>query len=256
MPTMTTEHSTNLILDDLATRNDNWAGLNYVLAGSTAIPLAMSSGTVANSAITLSSFTSGSIDESSIKSYTEPYLTISPNSTGALTIDLSSGNVFRVVMETTVTGLTISNAPTTEAVSFTMNVFSDSTATFGFTWIEPAAVATASTSITATSSCGFTGSFTTVVNAGDMIDCSGFSTATNNKGWRVASATTALIRVYGSSGITTTSAPSTGVTITRRKALFAGGSSSPSALTPLTPVTFTAYSLDADRWQIAEAGAF
>ena len=241
MPTMTTEHSTNLILDDLDSRNDNWAGLNYVLDGSTAIPLAMSSGT---------------IDDSSIKSYREPYLTISPNSTGALTIDLSSGNVFRVLMETTVTGLTISNASTVDAVSFTMNVFSDSTATFGFTWIAPAAVATASTSITATSSCGFTGSFTAVVNAGDMIDASGFTSTANNKGWRVASATTALIRLYASSGMVSTSAPAGGVTITRRKALFAGGSSSPSALTPLTPVTFTAYSLDADRWQIAEAGAF
>ena len=120
MATMTTEHSTNLILTDLATRNLNWLDINRVFDGSTAIPLAMSSGTITESAfssgtITNSTFSSGEIIDSSIKTYTEPFVTI-PTTGGALTIDLSSGNVFKITMTSTITSITYSGESTSETV--------------------------------------------------------------------------------------------------------------------------------------------
>ena len=248
---MTTEHSTNLILDDLASRNLNWIGLNYVLDGSTAIPLSMSSGTVDASDITLSTFTSGDIIGSSIKRYTEPYVTISTTG-GALTVDLSSGNVFKINMTSTITSIAYSGDSTSETVPFTLQFYPLSTATLTITGQTAYAVCTASTSLTATSSCGFTGVFSTLIEAGDIIDVSGFSTATNNADWHVISATTAVIRVHGSSGLTSTS--STAGTISRRRDIFAGGSSGFSALTPYTPTAYVGYTFDGDRFYMAAVG--
>ena len=253
---MTTEHSTNLILDDLASRNLNWLGLNYVLDGSTAIPLSMSSGTVDASDITLSTFTSGDIDQSditnsSIKTYTEPYVTISTTG-GALTVDLSSGNVFKINMTSTITSIAYSGDSTSETVPFTLQFYPLSTATLTITGQTAYAVCTASTSLTATSSCGFTGVFSTLVEAGDRIDVSGFSTATNNTVWRVRSASTDFIAVRNSSGLTSTS--STAGTISRRRDIFAGGSSGFSALTPYTPTAYVGYTFDGDRFYMAAVG--
>ena len=248
---MTTEHSTNLILDDLASRNLNWIGLNYVLDGSTAIPLSMSSGTVDASDITLSTFTSGDIIGSSIKRYTEPYVTISTTG-GALTVDLSSGNVFKINMTSTITSIAYSGDSTSETVPFTLQFYPLSTATLTITGQTAYAVCTASTSLTATSSCGFTGVFSTLIEAGDIIDVSGFSTATNNADWHVISATTAVIRVHGSSGLTSTS--STAGTISRRRDIFAGGSSGFSAPTPYTPTAYVGYTFDGDRFYMAAVG--
>ena len=278
MPTMTTEHSTNLILDDLASRNLNWLGLNYVLAGSTAIPLAMSSGvigesafssgTIDASAITLSTFTSGEIDASditlstftsgdivgsSIKRYTEPYVTI-PTTGGALTIDLSSGNVFKINMTSTITSITYSGDSTSETVPFTLQFYPLSTAALTITGQTPYSVCSASTALTATSSCGFTGVFSTLIEAGDIIDVSGFSTATNNTDWHVISATTAFISVYGSSGLTSTS--STNGTISRRRDIFAGGSSGFTAPTPYTPTAYVGYTFDGDLFYMAAVGDY
>ena len=261
MPTMTTEHSTNLILDDLASRNLNWLGLNYALDGSTAIPLAMSSGTITESAfssgtidvstITLSTFSSGEIVDSSIKTYTEPFVTI-PTTGGALTIDLSSGNVFKITMTSTITSIAYSGESTSETVPFTLQFYPLSTATLTITGQTAYAVCTASTSLTATSSCGFTGVFSTLVEAGDRIDVSGFSTATNNTVWRVRSASTDFIAVRNSSGLTSTS--STAGTISRRRDIFAGGSSGFSALTPYTPTAYVGYTFDGDRFYMAAVG--
>ena len=248
MPTMTTEHSTNLILDDLASRNLNWLGLNYVLDGSTAIPLAMSSGTITNS-----SFSSGTITNSSIKTYTEPYVTISTTG-GALTVDLSSGNVFKINMTSTITSIAYSGDSTSQTVPFTLQFYPLSTATITIKGQTAYAVCTASTSLTATSSCGFTGVFSTLIEAGDIIDVSGFSTATNNTDWHVISATTAIIRVYGSSGLTSTS--STNGTISRRRDIFAGGSSGFTAPTPYTPTAYVGYTFDGDRYYMAAVGDY
>ena len=248
MPTMTTEHSTNLILDDLASRNLNWLGLNYVLDGSTAIPLAMSSGTITNS-----SFSSGTITNSSIKTYTEPYVTISTTG-GALTVDLSSGNVFKINMTSTITSIAYSGDSTSQTVPFTLQFYPLSTATITIKGQTAYAVCTASTSLTATSSCGFTGVFSTLIEAGDIIDVSGFSTATNNTDWHVISATTAFISVYGSSGLTSTS--STNGTISRRRDIFAGGSSGFTAPTPYTPTAYVGYTFDGDRYYMAAVGDY
>ena len=258
MPTMTTEHSTNLILDDLASRNLNWLGLNYVLDGSTAIPLAMSSGTVDASDITLSTFTSGDIVGSSIKTYTEPYVTISTTG-GALTIDLSSGNVFKINMTSTITSITYSGDSTSETVPFTLQFYPLSTAALTITGQTAYSVVSASTSLTATSSCGFTGVFSTLVEAGDIIDVSGFTSTgstANNKDWHVISASTAFIGVYLSSGIFSTGAPAGGVTITRRRDIFAGGSSGFTAPTPYTPTAYVGYTFDGDRYYMAAVGEF
>ena len=248
---MTTEHSTNLILDDLASRNLNWLGLNYVLDGSTAIPLSMSSGTITNSAFSSGTITESDITKSSIKTYTEPYVTISTTG-GALTVDLSSGNVFKINMTSTITSIAYSGDSTSETVPFTLQFYPLSTATLTITGQTAYAVCTASTSLTATSSCGFTGVFSTLIEAGDIIDVSGFSTATNNADWHVISATTAVIRVHGSSGLTSTS--STAGTISRRRDIFAGGSSGFSALTPYTPTAYVGYTFDGDRFYMAAVG--
>ena len=253
MATMTTEHSTNLILDDLASRNLNWLDVNRVFDGSTAIPLAMSSGTIDASAITLSTFSSGDITDSSIKTYTEPFVTI-PTTGGALTIDLSSGNVFKITMTSTITSITYTGESTSETVPFTLQFYPLSTAALTITGQTAYSVCSASTSLTATSSCGFTGVFSTLIEAGDIIDVSGFSTATNNTDWHVISATTAIIRVYGSSGLTSTS--STNGTISRRRDIFAGGSSGFSALTPYTPTAYVGYTFDGDRYHMAAVGDY
>ena len=236
---MTTEHSTNLILDDLASRNLNWLGLNYVLDGSTAIPLAMSSGTITNS---------------SIKTYTEPYVTISTTG-GALTVDLSSGNVFKINMTSTITSIAYTGDSTSETVPFTLQFYPLSTATLTIKGQTAYAVCTASTSLTATSSCGFTGVFSTLIEAGDIIDVSGFTSTgstANNKSWHVVEATTAFIDVYLSSGIFSTT--STAGTISRRRDIFAGGSSGFSALTPYTPTAYVGYTFDGDRFYMAAVG--
>ena len=242
---MTTEHSTNLILDDLASRNLNWLGLNYVFDGSTAIPLAMSSGTVADSEIT----------DSSIKTYTEPYVTISTTG-GALTIDLSSGNVFKINMTSTITSITYTGESTSETVPFTLQFYPLSTAALTITGQTAYSVCSASTALTGTSSCGFTGVFSTLVEAGDIIDVSGFSTgaSANNADWHVISATTAFISVYGSSGLTSTS--STAGTISRRRDIFAGGSSGFTAPTPYTPTAYAGYTFDGDRFYMAAVGDY
>ena len=256
MPTMTTEHSTNLILDDLATRNLNWLDVNRVFDGSTAIPLAMSSGTIDASAITLSTFSSGDITDSSIKTYTEPFVTI-PTTGGALTIDLSSGNVFKINMTSTITSITYSGESTSETVPFTLQFYPLSTATLTITGQTAYSVCSASTALTATSSCGFTGVFSTLVEAGDRIDVSGFSTATanaNNTVWRVRSASTAFIAVRNSSGLTSTS--STNGTISRRRDIFAGGSSGFTAPTPYTPTAYVGYTFDGDRFYMASVGDY
>ena len=275
---MTTEHSMNLILDDLASRNLNWLGLNYAFDGSTAIPLAMSSGTITESAfssgtidastitlstfssgeinasnITLSTFTSGDITNSSIKTYTEPFVTISTTG-GALTIDLSSGNVFKITMTSTITSIAYSGESTEETVPFTLQFYPLSTATLTITGQTAYSVCSASTALTATSSCGFTGVFSTLIEAGDIIDVSGFSTATNNSNWHVISASSAFIKIYGSSGLKTTS--STGGTISRRRDIFAGGSSGFSALTPYTPTAYVGYTFDGDRFYMAAVGDY
>ena len=265
---MTTEHSTNLILDDLASRNLNWIGLNYVLDGSTAIPLAMSSGTITNSAfssgtITNSAFSSGTITESditksSIKTYTEPYVTISTTG-GALTVDLSSGNVFKINMTSTITSIAYSGDSTSETVPFTLQFYPLSTATLTITGQAAYSVVSASTSLTATSSCGFTGVFSTLIEAGDIIDVSGFTSTgstANNKDWHVISASTAFIGVYLSSGIFSTGAPATGVTISRRRDIFAGGSSGFAAPTPYTPTAYVGYTFDGDRYHMAAVGDY
>ena len=255
---MTTEHSTNLILDDLASRNLNWIGLNYVLDGSTAIPLAMSSGAIDASAITLSTFSSGEITDSSIKTYTEPFVTI-PTTGGALTIDLSSGNVFKINMTSTITSITYSGESTEETVPFTLQFYPLSTATLTITGQTAYSVVSASTSLTATSSCGFTGVFSTLIEAGDIIDVSGFTSTgstANNTDWHVISATTAFIGVYLSSGIFSTGAPATGVTISRRRDIFAGGSSGFFALTPYTPAAYVGYTFDGDRYYMAAVGDY
>ena len=253
---MTTEHSTNLILDDLASRNLNWVGLNYVLDGSTAIPLSMSSGDVTASTITLSTFSSGEIVDSSIKTYTEPYITLSATG-GALTVDLSSGNVFKINMTSTITSITYSGESTSETVPFTLQFYPLSTATLTITGQTAYSVCSASTALTATSSCGFTGVFSTLVEAGDRIDVSGFSTATanaNNTVWRVRSASTAFIAVRNSSGLTSTS--STNGTISRRRDIFAGGSSGFTAPTPYTPTAYVGYTFDGDRFYMASVGDY
>ena len=253
MATMTTEHSTNLILDDLASRNLNWLALNYVLDGSTAIPLAMSSGTIANS-----TFSSGEIVDSSIKTYTEPYVTLSATG-GALTIDLSSGNVFKINMTSTITSITYSGESTEETVPFTLQFYPLSTDTLTITGQTAYSVVSASTSLTATSSCGFTGVFSTLIEAGDIIDVSGFTSTgstANNTDWHVISASSAFIGVYLSSGIFSTGAPATGVTITRRRDIFAGGSSGFSALTPYTPTAYVGYTFDGDRYHMAAVGDY
>ena len=250
---MTTEHSTNLILDDLASRNLNWIGLNYVLDGSTAIPLSMSSGT-----ITESTFSSGEITDSSIKTYTGPFVTI-PTTGGALTIDLSSGNVFKINMTSTITSITYSGESTEETVPFTLQFYPLSTATLTITGQAAYSVVSASTSLTATSSCGFTGVFSTLIEAGDIIDVSGFTSTgstANNTDWHVISATTAFIGVYLSSGIFSTGAPATGVTISRRRDIFAGGSSGFFALTPYTPAAYVGYTFDGDRYYMAAVGDY
>ena len=251
---MTTEHSTNLILDDLASRNLNWLGLNYVLDGSTAIPLSMSSGTVDASDITLSTFTSGDIIGSSIKRYTEPYVTISTTG-GALTVDLSSGNVFKINMTSTITSIAYSGDSTSETVPFTLQFYPLSTATLTITGQTAYSVCSASTALTGTSSCGFTGVFSTLIEAGDIIDVSGFTSTgstANNKSWHVVEATTAFIDVYLSSGIFSTT--STAGTISRRRDIFAGGSSGFSALTPYTPTAYVGYTFDGDRFYMAAVG--
>ena len=239
MPTMTTEHSTNLILDDLASRNLNWLDVNRVFDGSTAIPLAMSS---------------GSIEDSSIKAYTEPYITLAGS--GALTVDLSSGNVFKINMTSTITSITYSGDSTSETVPFTLQFYPLSTSALTITGQTAYSVVSASTSLTATSSCGFTGVFSTLVEAGDIIDVSGFSTgaSANNADWHVISATTAFISVYGSSGLTSTS--STAGTISRRRDIFAGGSSGFTAPTPYTPTAYAGYTFDGDRFYMAAVGDY
>ena len=226
MPTMTTEHSTNLILDDLASRNDNWVDINYAFDGSTSI-------------------------SPSIKAYTEPYVTLSATG-GALTVDLSSGSVFKINMTSTITSIAYSGDSTSETVPFTLQFYPLSTATLTITGQTAYAVCTASTSLTATSSCGFTGVFSTLVEPGDRIDVSGFSTATNNTVWRVMSASTAFIAVRNSSGLTSTS--STAGTISRRRDIFAGGSSGFNALTPYTPTAYVGYTFDGDRFYMAAVG--
>ena len=246
MPTMTTEHSTNLILDDLASRNLNWLGLNYVLDGPTAIPLAMSSGTVADSEIT----------DSSIKTYTEPFVTI-PTTGGALTIDLSSGNVFKINMTSTITSITYSGDSTSETVPFTLQFYPLSTAALTITGQTAYSVCSASTALTGTSSCGFTGVFSTLIEAGDIIDVSGFTSTgstANNTSWHVISATTAFIGVYLSSGVFSTT--STAGTISRRRDIFAGGSSGFTAPTPYTPTAYVGYTFDGDRYYMAAVGEF
>ena len=255
---MTTEHSTNLILDDLASRNLNWVGLNYVLDGSTAIPLSMSSGDVTASTITLSTFSSGEIVDSSIKTYTEPYITLSATG-GALTVDLSSGNVFKINMTSTITSITYSGESTEETVPFTLQFYPLSTATLTITGQTAYSVCSASTALTGTSSCGFTGVFSTLIEAGDIIDVSGFTSTgstANNTDWHVISASSAFIGVYLSSGIFSTGAPATGVTITRRRDIFAGGSSGFSALTPYTPTAYVGYTFDGDRYHMAAVGDY
>ena len=255
---MTTEHSTNLILDDLASRNLNWVGLNYVLDGSTAIPLSMSSGDVTASTITLSTFSSGEIVDSSIKTYTEPYITLSATG-GALTVDLSSGNVFKINMTSTITSITYSGESTEETVPFTLQFYPLSTATLTITGQTAYSVCSASTALTGTSSCGFTGVFSTLIEAGDIIDVSGFTSTgstANNTDWHVISASSAFIGVYLSSGIFSTGAPATGVTITRRRDIFAGGSSGFSALTPYTPTAYVGYTFDGDRFYMAAVGDY
>ena len=251
MATMTTEHSTNLILDDLASRNLNWLALNYVLDGSTAIPLAMSSGTIANS-----TFSSGEIVDSSIKTYTEPYITLSATG-GALTIDLSSGNVFKINMTSTITSITYSGESTEETVPFTLQFYPLSTATLTITGQTAYSVCSASTALTGTSSCGFTGVFSTLIEAGDIIDVSGFTSTgstANNKSWHVVSATTAFIDVYLSSGVFSTT--STAGTISRRRDIFAGGSSGFTAPTPYTPTAYVGYTFDVDRFYMAAVGDY
>ena len=229
MPTMTTEHSTNLILDDLATRNDNWEGINYAFDGSTSI-------------------------SPSVKGYTEPYITLSGS--GALTVDLSSGNVFKINMTSTITSITYSGDSTSETVPFTLQFYPLSTSALTITGQTAYSVVSASTSLTATSSCGFTGVFSTLVEAGDIIDVSGFSTgaSANNADWHVISATTAFISVYGSSGLTSTS--STAGTISRRRDIFAGGSSGFTAPTPYTPTAYAGYTFDGDRFYMAAVGDY
>ena len=261
MPTLTTEHSTNLILGDLASRNLNWLDINAVFDGSTAIPLAMSSGTVddsdiATSTITLSTFSSGEIVDSSIKTYTEPYVTLSATG-GALTIDLSSGNVFKINMTSTITSITYSGESTSETVPFTLQFYPLSTATLTITGQTAYSVCSASTALTGTSSCGFTGVFSTLIEAGDIIDVSGFTSTgstANNKSWHVVEATTAFIDVYLSSGIFSTT--STAGTISRRRDIFAGGSSGFDALTPYTPTAYAGYTFDGDRFYMAAVGDF
>ena len=240
---LTTEALTNLISSDLASRNENWVQLNYVLDGSTAIPLAMSS---------------GSVEDSSIKAYTEPYVTISTTG-GALTIDLSSGNVFKINMTSTITSITYSGESTSETVPFTLQFYPLSTSALTITGQTAYSVVSASTSLTATSSCGFTGVFSTLVEAGDIIDVSGFTSTgstANNKDWHVISASTAFIGVYLSSGIFSTGAPATGVTISRRRDIFAGGSSGFTAPTPYTPTAYVGYTFDGDRYYMAAVGEF
>ena len=239
---MTTEHSTNLILDDLASRNLNWIGLNYVLDGSTAIPLAMSS---------------GSVEDSSIKAYTEPYITLAGS--GALTVDLSSGNVFKINMTSTITSITYTGESTSETVPFTLQFYPLSTSALTITGQTAYSVCSTSTALTATSSCGFTGVFSTLVEAGDIIDVSGFTSTgstANNKDWHVISASTAFIGVYLSSGIFSTGAPATGVTISRRRDIFAGGSSGFTAPTPYTPTAYVGYTFDGDRFYMASVGDY
>ena len=261
MPTMTTEHSTNLILDDLASRNLNWLGLNYALDGSTAIPLAMSSGTITASvmssgSITGSAISSGSITGSSIKAYNEPFVAI-PTTGGALTIDLTSGSVFKINMTSTITSIVYSGDSTSLTTPFTLQFYPLSTATITVKGQTPYAVVTASTSLTATSSCGFTGVFSTLIEAGDILDVSGFTSTgstANNKGWYAISATTAFIGVYLSSGIFSTTAPATGVTISRRRDIFAGGTTGFSALTPYKPSAYVGYTFDGDRFYMASVG--
>ena len=251
MATMTTEHSTNLILDDLATRNLNWLDINRVFDGSTAIPLAMSSGTITESA-----FSSGEITDSSIKTYTEPFVTI-PTTGGALTIDLSSGNVFKITMTSTITSIAYSGESTSETVPFTLQFYPLSTATLTITGQTAYSVVSASTSLTATNSCGFTGVFSTLIEPGDIIDVSGFTSTgstANNTDWHVISATTAFISVYGSSAIFSTGGSTGGVTISRRRDIFAGGSSGFSTLTPYTPTAYVGYTFDGDRFYMAAVG--
>ena len=250
MATMTTEHSTNLILDDLASRNDNWVGLNYVLDGSTAIPLAMSSGTIDNS-----TFSDGEIVDSSIKTYTEPYVTI-PTTGGALTVDLSSGNVFKINMTSTITSITYSGASTSKTVPFTLQFYPLSTSALTIKGQAAYSVCTTSTSLTATSSCGFAAVFSTLMEAGDIIDASGFTSTANNRSWRVMSASSAFIRVFNSSAIVSTSAPAAGVTISRRRDIFAGGSSGFTAPTPYTPMAYVGYTFDGDRFYMAAVGDY
>jgi hypothetical protein len=246
MATMTTEHSTNLILDDLDTRNLNWLDINAVFDGSTAIPLAMSSGSVDDSAIT----------DSSIKTYTEPFVTI-PTAGGALTIDLSNGNVFKITMTSTITSITYSGASTSETVPFTLQFYPLSPDTLTITGQAAYSVVSASTSLTATTSCGFTGVFSTLIEPGDIIDVSGFTSTestANDTDWRVISAASDFIGVYLSSEIYSTTAPATGVTISRRRDIFAGGSTGFSTLTPYTPTAYVGYTFDGDRFYMAAVG--
>jgi hypothetical protein len=238
MPTMTTEHSTNLILDDLASRNLNWLDVNRVFDGSTAIPLSMSS---------------GSIEDSSIKAYTEPYVTLDTTG-GALTIDLTSGNVFKITMTSTITSIAYSGGSTTLTTPFTLQFYPLSTATLTITGQTPYSVVSASTSLTATTSCGFTGAFAADVEPCDILDASGFTSTANNKAWYVISATTAFISVYGADALVSTGAPVGGVTISRRRDIFAGGSTGFSALTPYKPTAYVGYTFDGDRFYMASVG--
>lgn len=69
----------------------------------------------------------GNLDKSTLKNYKESFSSPSISS-GALTLDLSTGNIFNVNLNATITIMTISNVPTSSfAANFTLIFTADGT---------------------------------------------------------------------------------------------------------------------------------
>lgn len=194
------------------------------------------------------------LSQPTIKDYEEKQVDLGDIS-GALTLDLSLGNIFFGTVIGDITGVGITNASATNTNSLTLHLLSSGEHTIA--WFLPYAVINSSANVSASdvdnSFNVVTDNFEAVVEPGDVITTSGFTNEENNGSFRVKTATASKITVV--EDLVTEAAGET-ISISRRVEFFPGAEV-PDAPEPFIPRTFTFWSYgDPSRWQISVAGDF
>ena len=196
------------------------------------------------------------IQKPQLEAYTETIVSSIHSAAGDLTLDLATGNHFKVTVSANITGIILSNAASADTNSITIEFMP--TGVYSITWLDTVSVIDTKITISVDdtdnsfndSASGFSN-----VEVGDLINVTGFTEAANNDSFRVTSVTTSKIIVADSTeggADLTTEIAGDSVTITR-DALYGDTPDVPDIYKTLV---VTLWSSDGDRFKLVQVGEF